>query len=386
MSNMHAHKLTVASVKTAKPGKHTDAHGLMLYVKPTGTRSWVQRLMIQGRRCEMGLGAWPLVTLAEAREIAFQNRKMARQGGDPRANPVVSIPTFAEATKEVHSIHAPSLKTIRDKAQWIEEVARVTYGEIGHLPVNLVTTGHLLNVFKPVWTKNPVLAKRVRGRVRKIFDWSIALHHRTDNPAGDSLSVLLPKQPNGKHHRTIPYNEIRKALYAVQGSTSSDTAKRAFEFLVLTATRKSEVLEADWSEIDLDARVWTIPDSRMKAGRVHRVPLSDGAMAILEGVKARSGLVFKSARGKALDGNTLNKMLAKLGIPAPPHGFRSTFKAWCRDNGIPEELSESGLAHVDSDKTVAAYSHGTDMLERRRVVMQAWSEYVTSGKNAPTNR
>ena len=378
MARIHFNRLTARFVANAPTGKYTDGQGLMLWVQPSGTRQWVQRLFIQGRRRDMGLGGYPLVSLANARKKAIENRLIAREGGDPRVKVLERIPTFEEATKEVHSIHAPSLKTIRDKAQWIEEVARVTYGEIGHLPVNLVTTGHLLNVFKPVWTKNPVLAKRVRGRARKIFDWTIALHHRSDNPAGDSLSALLTKQPNGKHHPSIPYSEVHKALQAVRTCTSSDTAKVAFEFLVLTATRKRETLSADWSEMDLDARVWTIPASRMKAGRVHRVPLSDGAMAILEGIKVRSGLVFPSPRGKALDPNTLNKLLEKERIPASPHGFRTTFKSWCRDNGIPEELSEACLAHVEADKTVAAYSHGTDMLERRREVMQGWSEYVTT--------
>lgn len=384
MTNLHSPKLSASFVKAAAPGKYTDGHGLMLWVKPSGTRSWVQRLIIQGKRRDMGLGAYPLVTLAEAREAAFANRKIARSGGDPRSQATaVKVPTFADATRAVHAIHAPSWRNAKQRQQWIDEVSRIVWPAIGHLPVDVITTAQLTDIFKPIWLSKPVIANRVRQRTEKIMDWSVSQGHRPDNPANSPLKANLPKQPKGEHHTALHHTEVAGALDSVRNSTSGDMAKLAFEFLVLTATRKSETLEARWSEFDMDARTWTIPASRMKAGREHRIPLSTRAIAILESAKAmspnnRSELVFVSARGNALDGNTLNKMLAKVGVKASPHGFRSSFKGWTLDTGKDHAATEFALAHTVANQTEAAYSHTTDMFDRRRKVMQQWAEYVNA--------
>ena len=381
MANLHQPKLTAAFVRTASTGKHYDGHGLMLFVKPTGTRSWVQRIIIQGKRRDMGIGAYPFVSLAEAREIAFTNRKVARAGGDPRCQATAKVPTFQDATKRVHAIHAPSWRNAKQRAQWIDEVARIVWPAIGHLPVDAITTAQLTDVFKPIWMAKPVIANRVRQRTEKILDWAVSQGFRPDNPAAAPLKANLPKQPKGDHHSALPHREVSGAIQAVRNSTSGEIAKLAFEFLVLTATRKSETLEARWSEIDMEARTWTIPGSRMKAGRDHRIPLSTRAMDVLKRAKRLSpvnttGLVFVSPRGKVLDGNTLNKMLAKVGIQASPHGFRSSFKGWCMDSGKDRAVAEFALAHTVANQTEAAYSHTTDMFDRRRELMAEWSEYI----------
>ena len=382
MANLHTPKLTDRKVKSAKPGKYTDGHGLMLWVKPSGTRSWVQRMIIQGKRRDMGLGGYPLVTLAEAREIAFRNRKVARAGGDPRSQPSgIKVPTFADATRAVHAIHAPSWRNDKQRAQWIDEVARIVWPAIGHLPVDTITTAQLTEIFEPIWLVKPVIANRVRQRTEKIMDWAVSQGFRPDNPANAPLKANLPKQPKGEHHTALPHREVSGAIQAVRKSTSGEMSKLAFEFLVLTATRKSETLEARWNEIDMDAKTWTIPADRIKAGREHRIPLSTRAMDVLKRAKRlspvnRTGLVFVSPRGRALDGNTPNKMLAKVGIQASPHGFRSSFKGWCMDTGQDHAATEFSLAHTVANQTEAAYSHTTDMFDRRRELMQEWSDYI----------
>ena len=383
MANLKRETLTARKVEYAKPGKYTDGHGLILWVKPSGSRQWVQRLVIQGKRRDMGLGGYPVVTLAQARDKALANRRIARAGGDPRNQSAApGVPTFADATRIVHAIHAPSWRSAKQRQQWINEVSRIVCPAIGHLPVDAITTAQLTAVFEPIWLTKPVIANRVRQRTEKILDWSVSQGHRPDNPANSPLKANLPKQPKGRHHSAVPHREVPGAIKTVRASSSGDMVKLAFEFMVLTATRKGEVLEAQWSEIDMEARTWSIPGSRMKAGREHRVPLSSAAMAILGRVKAmypmnRSGLVFVSPRGKVLDGNTINKMLAKIGVQASPHGFRSSFRDWCSESEKPRELAEAALAHVNTNATEAAYAR-SDLFDRRRGLMDQWSEYVSA--------
>ena len=378
MANLHSPKLTAAFVKAAKPGKYTDGHGLTLFVQPSGSRQWVQRLVIQGKRREMGLGGYPLVTLAEAREVAFANRKIARSGGDPRQQRIATVPTFEAATRAVWAIHAPTWRSDRQRQQWLDEVARIVFPEIGHLPVDAITTSSLTSIFRPIWLTKPVLAARVRQRTEKVMDWAVSQGHRADNPAGAALKANLPAQPKGEHHKAVPHSAVAEAIGAVRDTNSTGAAKLAFEFMVLTAARKAEVLDARWDEMDMDACTWTVPASRMKAGRAHRVPLSKAAMAVLARAKAMPGghgLVFPSARGRTLDCKTMNAMLAKAGVSASPHGFRSSFRDWCSDTGKARELAEAALAHVVRDATEAAYAR-SDMLERRRPLMQDWADYI----------
>ena len=335
MANLHSPKLSAAFVKRARAGKYTDGHGLMLWVKPSGTRSWVQRIVIHGKRRDMGLGAYPLVSLAEAREQAFANRKRARAGGDPRERES-AVPSFMEAARSLHAIHSGSWKNDRQRAQWIEEIERFAGPSIGDLPVDVITTAQLTGIFGPIWLSKAVTAKRVRQRTERILDWAVSQGFRPDNPAGPALKANLPKQPAANHHKALPHGEVMGAIQAVRESTSNDVSKLAFEFMVLTASRIGEVLGSRWSEIDLDARIWTIPASRMKADREHRVPLSDRAVQILRGTgDKRTGLVFGSPwdRAKPLDQKTLRTMLKQSGVDSTLHGFRSSFRDWCGDTG-----------------------------------------------------
>ena len=384
MSNLHSPKLTAAFVESAtKPGKYTDGHGLMLVVQRSGSRSWIQRLVIQGKRRDMGLGGYPIVTLAEARDLAFQNRRIARAGGDPRCQSTgPKVPTFADAARAVHAIHAPSWRNDKQRQQWIDEVARIVHPAIGHLPVDLITTAQLTAVFEPIWLTKPVIANRVRQRTEKILDWAVSQGHRPDNPAGSPLKANLPKQPKGEHHRAIHHREVSGAIAAVRNSTSGEMVKLAFEFMALTATRKAETLEARWSEIDMEAATWTIPAARAKMHRDHRVPLSKRATAILARCAELSGgsrsFVFHGrSRAKAIDGNTMNKMLAKVGVQASPHGFRSTFRHWCGETEKPRELAEAALAHSNPNATEAAYAR-SDLFDRRRGLMDQWADYVSA--------
>ena len=328
----------------------------------------------------MGLGGYPLVTLAEARDVAFANRKIARAGGDPRQQATAAVPTFATATRAVHAIHAPTWRSDRQRQQWLDEVSRVAWPTIGSLPVDAITTAHLTAIFRPIWLTKPVLAARVRQRAEKVMDWAVSQGHRADNPAGAPLKANLPAQPKGEHHKAIPHGAVADAIRAVRDTSSTGAAKLAFEFMVLTAARKAEVLEARWNEIDMEAATWTVPASRMKAGRDHRVPLSTSAMAILARAKAMPGshgLVFASARGRTLDCKTMNAMLMKAGVQASPHGFRSSFRDWCSETGKPRELAEAALAHVVRDATEKAYAR-SDMLDLRRPLMQDWAAYLTT--------
>ena len=378
MANLHSPKLNAQFVRTAKPGKYTDGHGLMLWVKPSGARSWVQRIVIHGKRRDIGLGAFPLVTLAEAREIAFANRKIARAGSDPREQRQATAPSFEDATRSVHAIHAPSWKNDRQRAQWLDEVKRIVWPAIGHLPVDVITTGQLTAVFGPIWLSTPVVASRVRQRTEKILDWAISQGYMMDNPAAAPLKANLPKQPKGEHHKALHHREVANAIRATRASTSGDNTKLAFEFIVLTAARLGEVLNAQWDEFDLDARTWTIPGARMKANRAHRVPLSNRAIEILKATGTnRTGLVFISPRGRKLDDKTIRAMLAKAGVNASIHGFRSSFRDWCSDTGKAREVAEMALAHIVANKTEAAYAR-SDLFDRRVEMMEQWGGYVTA--------
>ena len=227
MANLHGWKLTAKGVEHAKPGRHIDGQGLMLVVQRSGSRSWIQRLIIQGKRRDMGLGGFPLVSLSEARDMALANRKIARSGGDPRSQSAsTAVPTFAEATRTVHAIHAPSWRSDKQRQQWIDEVSRIVWPAVGHLPVDAITTAQLTDVFKPIWLTKPVIANRVRQRTEKIMDWSVSQGHRPDNPANAPLKANLPKQPKGEHHRAVPHTEVSGAIAAVQGSPSPDFSPR----------------------------------------------------------------------------------------------------------------------------------------------------------------
>ena len=264
--------LSAAFLRSAPPGRYADGNGLYLFVQPSGTRSWIQRLVVRGRRRELGLGSVALVSLAEAREKALANRKLAREGGDPLAEKrrAEGIPTFAEAASRVLEQKRGGWRGRRHHREWMSSLRRYAFPRIGKMPVSEVTSADLLEILTPIWYRKASSARRVRQRLRAVLEWAVAMEFRLDNPCDRIGPVLGPQQDVTEHMQALPHREVAAAIRTVQASTALPAAKLAFEFLVLTAARWSEVRWAEWAEIDRDAGVWTVPAKRMKANRQHR--------------------------------------------------------------------------------------------------------------------
>ena len=374
--------LSAASIRSAPPGRHADGNGLFLYVKPEGTRSWIQRLVIRGRRREMGLGAVGLVSLAEARELALANRKLARSGGDPLAERrrVQGVPTFADAARRVVEQKQGGWRGRYHAHNWLRSLERYAFPRIGSRPVSEVNSADVLEILTPIWHVKPETARAVRQRIRSVLEWSIAMELRADNPCDRVLPVLGPQGDIVEHMRALPHQDVAAAVETVRTSASAAAAiKLAFEFLVLTAARSGEVRLAKWDEMDVVGRVWAISAARMKAKREHRVPLCRRAVEVLEAARTLGGsndLVFPMRSGKPIALSTLPKMLQQHGIAAVAHGFRSSFRDWAaEETDHPREVIEAALAHVVQNKVEAADAR-SDLFERRRRLMDDWSEYL----------
>ena len=374
--------LTTTFCRNAEPGTHFDNNrtGLYLRVENSGSKRWVQRLRIHKRRVEMGLGSFRFVSLAEAREKAFQNAKLARAGGDPRpGRNQAETPLFSEAMEAVIKNHASGWKNPKSAEAW-RSTLTVYANPLQKMRVDSITAADVVACLLPNWESKQETIRRVRQRLSAIFKWCIAKGYRNDDPAGPAISEVLPKAKNGKKHmKALPHGEVGSCIQLVRESQAAETTKLAFEFLVLTATRSGEVRLATWQEIDLEKAVWTIPGERMKAGNEHRIPLSDTAMTVLGKASEfadDSGLVFPSVfRGKVLSDNTLSKLLRDLAVPAVPHGFRSSFRSWCAENNVDREIAEEALAHQLKNKTEAAYLR-SDVLDLRRALMDKWADYL----------
>ena len=382
-----ARHLTAAFVRTViTPGKYGDRHGLILRVLPSGSKQWIWRGTVRGRRVDLGLGGYPYTSLAEARQAAFEHRKLARAGGDPRALRK-RAPTFAEATEKVIAIHRKAWRPgSKSEAQWRASLRDYAMPRIGRKRIDEITTSDVMAVLLPIWTAKAETARRVRQRIGTVMKWAVAKGHRPDNPAGAVLGAALPKHGGArKHFRALPHSEVGAALDTVRTSSAWALSKLAFEFLVLTAARSGEVRGARWEEVDFENAIWTVPAERMKAARKHRIPLSPRATGVLRRAKELadgSGLVFPSPTGRSLSPSTLSKLVRELGIAAVPHGFRTSFRVWCGDTGVAREVAEAALAHVVRDKVEAAYARGT-LFGRRREVMADWAEYL-AGRRAGT--
>ncbi len=396
-------KLSDVLVDTVSdPGKYYDGcHGLFLRVTASGARHWLQRIAVRGRTREFGLGGYPLVTLSEARRLALANRRIARAGGDPseipeaagpalrRAAPAESVPaaqelietgapTFFDALEQVIAIQSGRWRNGGKSAgQWRASLSSHAGPVIGGMPVDRITTQDVLEVLRPIQTSKPETARRIRQRIGAVMDWAVACGHRQDNPAF-TVGALLPKTPPRRiHFPALPYQDVGEAVRKVLESRSAEVTRLAFAFLVLTACRSGEVRAAEQREIDWNNSVWTIPAGRAKTGRRHRVPLSGGARRLLEIAPcAASDLLWPAASGRAMSDSTLSKMLRTLDIPAVPHGFRSSFRDWASEQArVPREVAETALAHSVYGRTEAAYAR-SDLLERRRELMQDWCDYL----------
>ena len=373
--------LSAAFVRSAPPGRHADGNGLYLFVQPTGTRSWVQRLVIRGRRRELGLGAAALVPLAKAREQALANRMLARSGGDPLADKrrVQGVPTFAEAAQRVLEQKRGGWRGRWHAQNWWNSMERYAFPRIGSRPVSEVNTADVLDILTPIWHVKAETARAVRQRIRSVIEWAIALDMRNDNPCDRVLPVLGPQNDIVTHRLALPHKDVAAAIETVRAGSAQPAVKLAFEFLVLTATRSGEVRGAQWAEIDTTDHVWTLSAQRMKAKREHRVPLCGRALEVLDAARALgdgSPHVFPMRSGRPISASTLLKTLNDLRVAAVPHGFRSSFRDWAaEETDHPREVIEAALAHVVQNKVEAAYAR-SDLFERRRRLMDDWSAYL----------
>ena len=385
--------LTAAFVKGVRhsgkpygPDKYIDEHGLILRVMPSGSKQWIWRGTIQGKRRDLGLGSYPYVSLSEARQKAFDYRKLARAGGDPAAlRSKRAVPTFREALESVLEIHSPGWKDGgKSEKQWRASLKIYAFPRIGDKRVNEIDTADVMNVLLPIWQTRSETARRVRQRIGAVMKWAIAQRYRQDNPAGEALGAALPKNAgNVKHFRAVPYSEVGAAIQKVRKSDAGITTKLLFEFITLCACRSGEARKAQWSEIDFEAANWIIPASRMKAGKEHRVPLSARAIEILREAEAvrQNDYVFPSPSGRALSDGTLTKLARSLEIPGTVHGMRSAFRDWASERtNTPHAVMEAALAHVIKNRAEAAYAR-SDLLEQRRFLMKSWSTYLSEGAN-----
>jgi integrase len=397
-------KLSPAKVqKEKKPGLYGDGAGLYLNVGPTGGKSWILRYMLDGKAREMGLGPLHTIGLSEARERAREHRRLILDKIDPlemkeakrqasRIKKAAAI-TFKACAEKFIKTNRAGWRNEKHAAQWGSTLTTYAYPTIGELSVGEIDTGHVTKILEPLWNTKPETASRVRGRIESVLDYARVHRWREgENPARwkghlDNVFPRRSKVAAVEHHAALPWPEI--GAFMADLYKESGVAAVALRFAILTATRTGEVLGAQWSEIDLAAKVWTIPPDRMKAGREHRVPLSAPALMILAAMakgRERSdedGFVFPGQREKKPLSNmamlmTLRRM-ERGDLTA--HGFRSTFRDWAAETGRPPDIAEAALAHTLGTKTALAYQRG-DLLERRRKLMDDWAAFCAQEKPA----
>jgi integrase len=390
-------KLTALEVKQAnRRGYYNDGGGLYLLVGKTGGKSWVFRFRDGARLREHGLGPLHTVGLAEAREKARACRHMRLDGIDPigarkAARGAAKLDaakamSFRQCAERYIAAHEAGWRNPKHAAQWPSTLQTYVYPVFGSLPVQAIDVGLVMKALEPIWNVKPETAGRVRGRIESVLDWATARGYRQgENPARwkGHLENLLPKKSKVRrveHHAALPYAEL--GAFMTELHQQEGVAARALEFAILTAARTGEVLGARWSEIDFKVRLWTVPAERMKAGKEHRVPLSDAAIAVLEGMQAiREGdFVFPGGRARRpLSNMACLMLLRRMGRgDLTAHGFRSTFSDWCSEcTNFPAEVREMALAHAVGDRVEAAYRRG-DLFEKRRQIMDAWASFATS--------
>ena len=387
---MAMHRLTPRKVATAGLGTHEDGAGLRLVVSATGARKWVLRYTLNGRRREMGLGSFPVVGLADARDKAADARKQVANGTDPieaRHIESVPIPTFTSCAAHYIRAHRRGWRNAKHARQWVRTLKTYARPIIGSKAVDVIGTDDVLQILSEIWTTKNETAKRVQGRIESILDFAAARMWRDSlNPARwrGHLDKLLPKPSRVKkvsHHPAMPYADVPAFMAELKANGSLSAL--ALRLLILTATRTSELLQARWSEIDMEARVWVIPADRMKARREHRIPLAEEAVEILNAIALVAGnsYVFPGARhGRPLSNMALLQLMRGMGFGVNgdrgdyvPHGFRSSFRDWAGEvSSYPRDVAEMALGHVIQNKVEAAYRRG-DLFAKRRLMMQDWA-------------
>jgi integrase len=392
--------LTDRQAKTLQPGDKPvfegKVTGLMLTPGKTGSK-WTLRFTspVTGKRRDAGLGVYPEVSIADAREKALAMRRLIDAGKDPidergREQEAASIAaaalTFEKAARQVHEELKPGWKNGKHAAQWINTLETYVFPKIGTKKLDAVTPADCAEVLRPIWLEKAETASRTRQRMNTVMQWAWAHRHITANPVS-VVDHILPKQNAKKEHQpAMPWRDVPAFVKKhVAGFEQGDSTRAALLLLILTATRSGEVRGATWDEFDLNAAVWTIPGERMKAKELHRVPLSSAALALVKALKKHKQhetLVFPSPREKVLSDMTLTALLRRVkaksdtpGRVATAHGFRSSFRDWASEQGYARDLAERALAHTVANKVEAAY-HRTDLLEQRRPLMEAWARHV----------
>ena len=379
--------LSATRVKALKePGRYSDGGGLHLFISKAKRKSWVLRITIDGRRRDIGLGGYPSVTLANAREKAYRHRAAIADGRDPLVEKhAPAMKTFKETAYKFHAENKPRWNNAKHTANWIQSLERHAFPKLGNIPLDRIDRSNVLRVLNPIWTDIPEAARRVRQRMRTVFKWAMAHRFMESNPAGEAIDGALRPMPKVKaHFRALAYQDVGSALDKVEASQASIAAKLCFRFLVLTAARSGEARGATWDEIGPGDQAWRIPSERMKADMEHRVPLSVQALDLLGEatvLREESGLVFPSPLkpGAPMSDMTLTKILRYVGLAerATVHGFRSSFKNWTLEQtDTPWAVSEAALAHTLGNSTEQAYAR-SDLFERRRALMQMWADYLT---------
>lgn len=373
--------MTVARLKTLRrPGRYRADPTLFLFIKDTGTRSWVQRLTVDGVRRDIGLGGYPTVGLAEAREQAAENRRLARKGGNPLTE-VRRCPTFRRAAERTREANRARLSA-HASARWLATLERYAFPLIGDRRVDRIEQGDVLHLLAAIWTSKPPTARKVRAAIRATFAWCQAHGYIEHNPAGAAIDGALPVMPAVKaHFRALDYRDVPAALEQIAGSTASLPVRACLRFVVLTAVRSSEARFAKWPEIDLDARAWRIPAERMKKGVEHRIPLAPAAVETLEAVQALhspAGYVFPSqSKPSRPVSYNLSRVLESVELDATVHGFRTAFRTWAAEQtSFPHAVCEMALAHRVGGDVVLSYSRG-DLFQKRRGLMDAWGQFAT---------
>lgn len=381
-------KLTKKLVENLGPGRHGDGQGLYLVVDPSGARRWIVRVTLKGQknkqgaplRTDFGLGGADVVTLNQARERALEYRRMAKQGLNPRFNANREIPTFAEIAQQVHIDRMPTWKNAKHGQQWINTLRDYAFPKIGRMPVDSIGQPEVLMCLSPVWTEKHETARRLSQRIKTVLDVAKSKGFRDgENPvtAIKDAGVLPKVVARPKHHHAMAWQDV-PAFYA-ELTTKNAMAAKALMFTCLTGSRTSEALGARWEEFDFGAKLWTVPAERMKGGMVHRVPLTEATLAILEPLKSmQSEFVFEGQkRHHPLSNMAMLMLLRRMKMEGVTvHGFRSTFRDWAGEvANAPREVAEISLAHKVGSDVERAYAR-SDLLERRRDLMDEWSQFA----------
>lgn len=390
-------RLSAVKVANLKgPGYFADGDNLYFRIAPSGARGWIFRFTMRSRTRDAGLGSYPGIGLASARKLAAKFRELVKEGVDPierrRADLAADVVAaaksliFDDCVREYIKAHEAEWRNAKHRAQWASTLARYASPVFGKLPAAAIDTGLVLRALEVLWHSKPETASRLRGRIESVLDWARVHGYRSgENPARwkGHLDHLLParsKVQRVKHHAALPYRDIGPFMVALR--KRNDGGARALEFTILTAARSGEALGVTWDEVDFQAKTWTIPAARMKAGAEHRVPLSRAALGILKTLheSRRNAFVFAGAKtGRPWSEPAMLMLLRRMGCDVTVHGFRSTFRDWAAERtNFPREVAEMALAHAIPNAVEAAYRRG-DLFDKRRRLMDAWSEFCDVG-------